>query len=146
MNKTEATAAFEETSFLYGGNAKFVEELYQTYLNNPAAVDSHWRSFFDQMAGDAPTASGPSWARADWPPKPSDEQTAALDGNWVEVEKAIAAKIAASMPKGAKPAPAPVAAPATVAAANTADEVKKDRKSTRLNSSHSTLSRMPSSA
>ena len=125
MNKTEATAAFEETSFLYGGNAKFVEELYQTYLNNPAAVDSHWRSFFDQMAGDAPTASGPSWARADWPPKPSDEQTAALDGNWVEVEKTIAAKIAAAMPKGAKPAPAPAAAPITVAAANTADEVKK---------------------
>jgi 2-oxoglutarate dehydrogenase E1 component len=123
MNKTEATAAFEETSFLYGGNAKFVEELYQTYLNNPAAVDSHWRSFFDQMAGDAPTASGPSWARADWPPKPSDEQTAALDGNWAEVEKAIAAKIAASLPKGAKPA-APVAvSPAATAAP--ADDVKK---------------------
>jgi 2-oxoglutarate dehydrogenase E1 component len=125
MNKTQSLAAFEETSFLYGGNAKFVEELYQTYLNNPAAVDAHWRSFFDQMAGEAPTPSGPSWARADWPPKPSDEQTAALDGNWVEVEKAIAAKIATAMPKGAKPAPvtatpAPAAAPAV-----NADEIKK---------------------
>jgi 2-oxoglutarate dehydrogenase E1 component len=124
MNKTEATAAFEETSFLYGGNAKFVEELYQTYLNNPAAVDAHWRSFFDQMAGEAPTPSGPSWARADWPPKPADEQTAALDGNWVEVEKAIAAKIAASMPKGAKPAAA-VAAPVAAAPSVNADEIKK---------------------
>jgi 2-oxoglutarate dehydrogenase E1 component len=123
MNKTEATVAFEETSFLYGGNAKYVEDLYQQYLTNPAAVDSHWRSFFDQMA--APR--GPSWARADWPPKPSDEQTAALDGNWAEVEKAIAAKLAALAPKGAKPAPGTASAPVVPAPAATAsaDEIKK---------------------
>ena len=126
MNKSEATAAFEETSFLYGGNAKFIEELYQTYLTNPAAVDAHWRSYFDQLAGETAAPSGPSWARTDWPPKPSDEQTAALDGNWVEVEKAIAAKLAASLPKSAKPAPA-AAAPASMAAAPAvnADEIKK---------------------
>ena len=41
MNKTEATAAFEETSFLYGGNAQFIEDLYARYLQNPAAVDAH---------------------------------------------------------------------------------------------------------
>jgi 2-oxoglutarate dehydrogenase E1 component len=129
MNKAELTAAFEETSFLYGGNAKFVEALYKSYLENPAAVDAHWRIYFDQMAGDAATPQGPSWARADWPPKPSDEQTAALDGNWAEVEKAIAAKIAASMPKGAKPAAAPAATAAPAVAAGpvaSADDVKKE--------------------
>jgi 2-oxoglutarate dehydrogenase E1 component len=125
MNKTEATVAFEETSFLYGGNAKYVEDLYQHYLTNPAAVDSHWRLFFDQMAGETVEPKGPSWARADWPPKASDEHTAALDGNWAEVEKAIAAKLAAQLPRGAKPpaAPAPIA-PAPVPAAS-ADDIKK---------------------
>jgi 2-oxoglutarate dehydrogenase E1 component len=126
MNKTELTAAFEETSFLYGGNAKFVEDLYQQYLTNPAAVDAHWRHYFDQLAGETAVPKGPSWARADWPPKPSDEQTAALDGNWVEVEKVIAAKLAAQMPKGAKPAAAaaPALTPAAAPSAS-ADEIRK---------------------
>jgi 2-oxoglutarate dehydrogenase E1 component len=121
MNKTESRTAFEESSFLYGGNAKFIEELYAQYQQNPAAVDAHWRIYFDQLAGETAAPKGPSWARADWPPKPSDEQTAALDGNWVEVEKVIAAKLAASLPKGTKPvapqAPAPAATAAPSAAA-----------------------------
>ena len=28
MNKTDLTTAFEQTSFLYGGNAQFIEQLY----------------------------------------------------------------------------------------------------------------------
>ena len=28
------------------------------------------------------TAEGPSWARADWPPMPTDDLTAALTGEW----------------------------------------------------------------
>ncbi len=126
MNKTESRTAFEETSFLYGGNAKFIEELYSQYQQNPAAVDPHWRIYFDQLAGETAAPKGPSWARSDWPLKPSDEQTAALDGNWVEVEKAIAAKLAASLPKGAKPVAAPVAAPtATAPSAAALEDVKK---------------------
>jgi 2-oxoglutarate dehydrogenase E1 component len=121
MNKAERAASFEETSFLYGGNATFVEQLYQSYLTNPAAVDPHWRIFFDQLAGETAAPKGPSWARPDWPPKPSDELTAALDGNWTEVEKVIAAKLAAAAPKGAKPAAAPAVAPTPAAI----EDVKK---------------------
>ena len=29
MNKTDLTTAFEQTSFLYGGNAQFIEQLAQ---------------------------------------------------------------------------------------------------------------------
>jgi len=119
MNKTEATTAFEETSFLYGGNAQFIEQLYNTYLQNPAAVDAHWRSFFDGMTDGGAKPHSPSWARADWPPKPADERTAALDGNWVELEKLLAPKIEAKL-KAAAPAAAPVPA-----AGPTADEVKR---------------------
>jgi 2-oxoglutarate dehydrogenase E1 component len=125
MNKTEATAAFEETSFLYGGNAAFVEQLYAKYRENPAAVDAHWRNFFDAMEGSA-APHKPSWQRSDWPTRPSDENTAALDGDWTAIEAAIAAKLAASLPKGAKPVvPAAVAAAPASAPSVSADEIKK---------------------
>jgi 2-oxoglutarate dehydrogenase E1 component len=128
MNKTDLTAAFEQTSFLYGGNARFVEELYARYQENPAAVDHHWRLFFDQLADQTAqakaTVDGPSWQKPNWPLPASDEQTAALDGNWTEVEKAIAAKLEAAKPKGAKPTP--TAAPAAAALpTQSAEDVKK---------------------
>ena len=49
MNKTDVTAAFEQSSFLYGGNAKFIEDLYSKFKANPAAVDTHWRQFFSEI-------------------------------------------------------------------------------------------------
>ncbi len=36
-------------SYLYGGNASYVEELYEAYLNNPASVGEAWRAYFDQL-------------------------------------------------------------------------------------------------
>ncbi len=124
MNKTEATAAFEETSFLYGGNAQFIEELYAKFLQNPAAVDAHWRSFFEGMADTQAKPHAPSWARADWPLKPADELTAALDGNWAALEKLLAPKIEAKMKGEARPAPAAPAAPAP-SAGPSADDIKR---------------------
>ena len=35
------------TSLLFGGNAPFVEELYENYLDNPASVPGDWRDYFD---------------------------------------------------------------------------------------------------
>ncbi len=120
MNKTDVTAAFEQSSFLYGGNAKFIEELYTTFKSNPAAVDVHWRQFFAGLE-DGMAPSRPSWERADWPPKPSDETTAALDGNWAAYEKTLAPKIEAR----AKIAEAPKAPAAVAAPAASPDTVKK---------------------
>ncbi len=37
-------------SYLFGGNAPYVEELYESYLNNPGSVAEHWREYFDQLA------------------------------------------------------------------------------------------------
>jgi len=37
------------SSYLFGGNAPFIEDLYETYLHNPEAVTPEWRQFFDQM-------------------------------------------------------------------------------------------------
>ena len=36
-------------SYLFGGNAPYVEELYEAYLDNPGSVPDNWRSYFDSM-------------------------------------------------------------------------------------------------
>jgi 2-oxoglutarate dehydrogenase E1 component len=36
-------------SYLFGGNAPFVEELYEAYLNNPQSVPEAWREYFDKL-------------------------------------------------------------------------------------------------
>src|SRR3954447_7313479 len=40
---------FLGTSYLFGGNAPFIEELYEKYLEDPEAVDPQWRRWFDQI-------------------------------------------------------------------------------------------------
>ena len=45
MTLQQQTAA----SYLFGGNAPYVEELYETYLSNPGAVPEHWRDYFDAL-------------------------------------------------------------------------------------------------
>jgi 2-oxoglutarate dehydrogenase E1 component len=41
--------AFQQNSYLFGGNAPYVEELYEAYLNNPGSVPEQWREYFDRM-------------------------------------------------------------------------------------------------
>jgi 2-oxoglutarate dehydrogenase E1 component len=40
---------FQVNSYLFGGNAPYVEELYERYLDNPTSVPDKWRAYFDQM-------------------------------------------------------------------------------------------------
>jgi 2-oxoglutarate dehydrogenase E1 component len=53
--------AFQANSYLFGGNAPYVEELYESYLNNPGSVPENWRMYFDNMqsvaAGDGNAAT-----------------------------------------------------------------------------------------
>ena len=123
MNKTDVTAAFEQSSFLYGTNAKFVEELYAKFKADPAAVDVHWRQFFASLE-DGMAPARPSWENPNWPAKPSDELTAALDGNWAAYEKTLAPKIDARAKAEISKAPAPPA-PAPAAPQASAEDVKK---------------------
>src|SRR5512142_277286 len=48
---------FESTSTLFGSNAPFIEELYESYLADPASVSPEWRSYFDELRGGAPDVS-----------------------------------------------------------------------------------------
>ena len=53
MSRQDANAAFARTSFLYGGNAAYIEDLYAKYESDPAAVDAEWREFFQSLKDDA---------------------------------------------------------------------------------------------
>ena len=80
-------------------------------MNKPdpqAAFENSYALF-----GEDEPNQGPSWARPDWPVKPSDELTAALDGNWALYEKTIAPKIEARAKTAA--VVTPPAAPVVVA-------------------------------
>ena len=46
---TTMNQLFDSTMF-FGGNAPFVEELYENYLNDPTSVDAEWRDYFDRLA------------------------------------------------------------------------------------------------
>ena len=41
--------AFAGNSYLFGGNAPYVEEMYENYLNNPGSVPDTWREYFDAL-------------------------------------------------------------------------------------------------
>ena len=99
MSRQDANAAFAITSFLYGSNAPYIEELYARYEADPKAVDAEWQSFFQSLKDDArdvaENARGPSWRRPGWPPPERNELVAALDGDWTEIGKALGGKVKA---------------------------------------------------
>src|SRR5690349_23517121 len=97
MSRQDANAAFARTSFLYGGNAAYIEDLYARYEADPASVDAQWQSFFQSLKDDpasvTKSAKGASWKQPAWPQLSNGELVAALDGNWAETEKVISGKI-----------------------------------------------------
>ena len=42
-------SAYLGNTFLFGGNAPYVEEMYENYLNNPGSVPDTWRDYFDAL-------------------------------------------------------------------------------------------------
>src|SRR6266436_3221279 len=97
MSRQDANAAFARTSFLYGGNADYIENLYARYETDPAAVDAEWRAFFaslkDARADVITSAHGPSWQRPDWPAPARSELVSALDGDWGELQRSLGDKV-----------------------------------------------------
>ena len=97
MGRQDANDVFAQTSFLYGANAGYIEDLFARYQANPASVDADWQAFFGALkddAKDATTASGgASWQRPNWPIHANGELISALDGNWAQVEKNVGDKL-----------------------------------------------------
>src|SRR5262249_61077065 len=97
MSRQDANAAFARTSFLYGGNADYIENLYARYETDPTAVDPEWRAFFeglkDTRADVMTSVEGPSWRLPHWPRPARSELVSALDGGWGELERSLGGKI-----------------------------------------------------
>ncbi|MBV6657446.1 MAG: 2-oxoglutarate dehydrogenase E1 component, partial [Devosiaceae bacterium] len=97
MARQDANAAFAATSFLYGGNAAYLEQLYADYQNDPSQFGPDWGEFFAQLGDDAAdvadNARGASWKRADWPIAGNGELVSALDANWGPDEQVAAKKV-----------------------------------------------------
>ncbi|MBL8554450.1 MAG: 2-oxoglutarate dehydrogenase E1 component [Phenylobacterium sp.] len=91
-----------ETSFLYGGNAAFVEDLYAKWANDPKSVEPSWAAFFASLADGTDAvkraAAQPAWtspaapaARPDW--------MSAIDGLWPAVEAKLGKGIETRKPE-----------------------------------------------
>jgi 2-oxoglutarate dehydrogenase E1 component len=96
MSRQDANAAFARTSFLFGGNAAYVEQLQSRYEINPGSVDAEWRTFFESLKDDRSdvikSAGGPSWQRPAFP-RADGELLAALTGDWAGVERTLGDKV-----------------------------------------------------
>jgi 2-oxoglutarate dehydrogenase E1 component len=103
MSRQDANAAFALTSFLYGGNAAYIDDLYARYEVDPKSVDAEWQSFFSSLKDDAQdvekNARGPSWERPGWPLPERNDLISALDGDWAQdlagAGKTVGAKVKA---------------------------------------------------
>ena len=40
---------YQDNTHLFGGNAPYVEEMYENYLSNPGSVPDNWRDYFDAL-------------------------------------------------------------------------------------------------
>ena len=100
---------FAETSFLYGSNAAFIEDLHEKWANDPTSVSAEWRGFFDQLRDSAASvkasADAGGWGRSGT--SEATEETGVFDGRWPAPKPDP--KKAAAAPAKAEPAtPAPV--------------------------------------
>ena len=49
MSETTVFQAYSGNTYLFGGNAPYVEEMYENYLANPGSVPDSWRDYFDAL-------------------------------------------------------------------------------------------------
>ncbi|APW48378.1 2-oxoglutarate dehydrogenase E1 component [Rhodoferax antarcticus] len=50
MSETNSVyQAYQANTYLFGGNAPYVEEMYENYLANPSSVPDTWRDYFDAL-------------------------------------------------------------------------------------------------
>jgi 2-oxoglutarate dehydrogenase E1 component len=73
---------FLETSFLFGGNAAYIEQMAARHAEDPGSVPDSWRAFFEEVGDDGEdqrhAAAGPKWRRSDWPRPANGELVSAL--------------------------------------------------------------------
>src|SRR5271166_5003344 len=98
MSRQDKNAALARSSFLYGGNARYIDDLYARFERDSGSVDAEWQEFFRALKDDGAdvqrAASGPSWQRPDRLAGARGELFSALSGDWEEIDKALGGKVA----------------------------------------------------
>jgi 2-oxoglutarate dehydrogenase E1 component len=97
-----------DTSFLYGANAAFIEDLYDRYADDPNSVDESWRNLFASLGKGANGVSVPGWGS-----KSANGMVGVLAEDYLPPK-----------PKAAKKANGAAAVPVAVAPAVSAETVK----------------------
>ena len=65
-----AVVDFEETSYLYGANSTFIEELFARWAEDPHSVDENWQRLFHALGATSAAGLEPQ-RRPSWAPKSS---------------------------------------------------------------------------
>src|SRR5580693_7093274 len=97
----ELNQVLSETSFLYGGNGAFVEDLYARWATDPNSVEPSWRAFFTSLHEQTDEVKRAVEAPAWTPPQAREsrpEWVSAIDGMWPAVEAKIANRITERQP------------------------------------------------
>ncbi len=112
MTRQDKNEQFLLSSFLYGGNADYIDGLYARYKADPGSIDPTWASYFgrleDDLADVEKNAEGPSWQRTDWPQAANGDLVSALDGNWGEIQVKVQKALVEKAKVETAPAPTPV--------------------------------------
>ncbi len=91
MTKSDLNRQFDSTSFLWGGNAQYIEEMQRRFLEDPLSVDAQWRAFFAGLAEDRQLArkslEGASWQAGNGRPDDNGDLLAALDYGRADSER-----------------------------------------------------------
>jgi 2-oxoglutarate dehydrogenase E1 component len=81
---------FRETSQLSGGNAGFIEDLYESWLRDPASVSTQWQQYFDGFKGRGDVPHSDAIARIETAQKANVRGSAAAPA--ARVDDALAQK------------------------------------------------------
>ncbi|WP_397414529.1 2-oxoglutarate dehydrogenase E1 component [Phenylobacterium sp.] len=87
-----------ETSFLYGANAAFVEDLYARWAADPSAVEPSWAAFFTSLADGPGAPARPAWTKVAAPQARPDWMSA-IDGLWPAVEAKVGKVVESRRPQ-----------------------------------------------
>jgi 2-oxoglutarate dehydrogenase E1 component len=83
----------EQTSFLFGANAPFIEELFARYLENPGSVDHEWQTFFAAL-GEEKSDVLAEVRGASWAPKWAPNRASVIEAGEVQAPAAANRNVA----------------------------------------------------
>lgn len=49
MSESAVYRTYRSNTYLFGGNAPYVEEICENYHTNPGSVPENWREYFDNL-------------------------------------------------------------------------------------------------